>query len=308
MNTLSIIASVVAFAASGLTIRAFQLHFARRPRQTDLFQSAYCLIAAAAYLVQALTVLPRDTIDGMWLLCSLGFGVFFAFATLFSALCYLYGPMSLTSVIVNSSVALPVLFGCLILGEPITVPQLIGCALLMITFILSATQGGADETNRRISPRWLFFVAIAFVSNGATAIIQKQYKLSAPQAGGHGFMSAAYLTASLVLIVSFLIKRRLDARIPDGNRAETPRAPLSGARLAALLGLVAVAGLGSFAGNGILLRLSTRLPASLLYPFVNGGLCIVVSVFSVLLFGEKLTRQKVLVIAVGLLSVIALNL
>ncbi len=294
MNTVLIIFSVLAFAATSITTRVFQLKCAKNERDTDLFQSLFCLVGAVAYLIRAGFRFDLSLPQGI---SAALFGLFFAFASLFSAFCYMHGPMSLSSVIVNCSVVFPILYSCITLHESISLPQLIGCALLLITFILSTSH--AEDTEKKINLRWLLYIFIAFFSNGVTAVIQKRYKLSAPTADGNAFMGTAYLIAAVVLLISFLLKHRRPAAGDSG--ASFRFSPLVGL-------LILCAGLGSFFGNGVLLKLSTVVPASLLYPFINGGLCVTVSVCSLLCFREKLTVKKAAAILIGLASVIVLNL
>ena len=56
------------------------------------------------------------------------------------------------------------------------------------------------------------------------------------------------------------------------------------------------------------MSLSTKVPAALLYPFLNGGLCVAVSLFSIIIFREKLNLKKAITIFVGVSAVIVLNL
>ena len=72
--------------------------------------------------------------------------------------------------------------------------------------------------------------------------------------------------------------------------------------------LLIASGMGSFIGNGILMSLNTRMPASILYPMVNGGIGVLLSVVSCTVFKEKLTLLKFLAITVGIASIVFLNL
>lgn len=294
MSTVLIIISVLTFSATSIATRGFQLKCARSERDTYLFQAMFCLVGSAAYMIRSGMQLSMTA--AQYILAAL-FGIFFAFASLFSAFCYENGPMSLTSVIVNSSVVVPVVYSCVKLHEGITPFQLIGFILLIATFVLSVFQkktGG--EENKKAGLLWLAFVLVAFFSNGVTAVLQKEYKLSSPADEGYNFMGLAYLVAAAVLALTFVLKRK---NISDGK----------GFRFSPLCAvLILCAGLGSFAGNAVLLKLSTQVPAALLYPFVNGGLCVTVSVFSLAFFKEKLTVSKIFAIAVGIASIIFLNL
>ena len=296
MNIVLIILSIAAFSATSISTRAFQLKCSKSKRDICLFQSLFCFVGAAAYFIKAGM---RLQLSAAHLVMAMLFGVFFASASLFSAFCYEIGPMSLTSVIENSSVIIPVVYSCMLLNENVTLFQKIGFALLIATFVLSAFQGGSDDNRKKAGFLWFVFVLIGFFSNGITAVLQKQYKLAQPDADGSGFMGIAYLTAAVVLALAFALKRK------DGSDENAE----SAFRLSPLCVLFVVcAGLGSFVGNAVLMRLSTELPAALLYPFVNGGLCVAVSIFSLAFFREKLTFSKACTIAVGITSIVFLNI
>jgi Sugar transport protein. len=294
MNLFMLFFAVAAFTVNNVAVRIFQLHIGRSERDTHLFQGLFCLIAAISYL--AVSGFTYD-LSSKSLVFSLLFGIFFASASLFTAVCFACGPMSVTGVITNASVIIPVLYGCIALREAITPWQIAGCVLLAATFIISATNTDDNSKNKKANLRWLILVFIAFLSNGITAVLQKEYKLSAPDSGGNMFMAVAYFTAAVTFFVIYAAPRRgiVKSSVKLGHGA-----------LYALLTLTA--GLGSFIGNGIMLTLSVKMPASILYPFINGGLCIVISVISCLFFREKLTKQKAAAIAVGLCAVVALNL
>lgn len=72
--------------------------------------------------------------------------------------------------------------------------------------------------------------------------------------------------------------------------------------------LLVASSLGSFIGNGILMSLNTSMPASTLYPMVNGGIGVLVAVISCTVFKEKLTVLKLLAIITGVASIVFLNL
>lgn len=287
---LLILFSIVAFAINSLSVRIFQLKISSNRRDTDLFQGFYCLIAALAYWVASGF---QYTLSPIALIQAITFGLFFASACFFSAVCYECGPMSVTNVIINASVVIPVLVGCVLYKEAIGPAQLIGCLLLAATFIISAA-GTKDDHG--VNKLWLILVIIAFFSNGFTAVIQKMYKLSALESDGNMFMGIAYLTATIVFFLLALTQRKPPHA--TGKLHLPAYYPL----------LVGVAGLGSFAGNGVLITLSTQVPASILYPFVNGGLSIAVSIVSCVALKEKLTKRNLLAILVGLCAIVVLNL
>ncbi len=284
---------VLAFAANCLCVRIFQLRCARGRKDTDLFQAAFCTVGAVAYLASAGFEMELELAQGA---SAVLYGIFFASATLFSAACFQCGPMSVTSVIGNSSVVIPVLYSCVVLKEDITAFQIAGLLLLLVTFSFGAA-ASRDDGGKRVNVKWLVFLLIYFFSNGASAVVQKVYKLSANASDGNTYMSVAYMTAAAILALSCLRKT-----------AKEPKAPRDGKTVLLSVFLMLAAGLGSFIGNGVLMKLSTEIPAGVLYPFINGGLCVTVAVCSILLFREKMTLKKALTIFVGLAAVIILNL
>ena len=72
--------------------------------------------------------------------------------------------------------------------------------------------------------------------------------------------------------------------------------------------LLLMSSMGGFLGNSILMSLNTVMPASLLYPLVNGGIAVIVAIASCVIFREKLTLQRLMTILVGLSAIVALNL
>ncbi len=283
------------FSFHSITGRAFQLGVQRNERDIKIFQAAVCTIGAVAYLISSI-INTRFSfeISPIDVLSAVAFGVFFCLASLMSVLSFNYGPMSITSVITNASVVIPLLYSLIMLKEGITGWQIAGFILLMCTFVFSALGGKKNENSKYFT--WFILVIISFFSNGITAVLQKVYKLSTSGGDGNLYMAIAYGTAAIVFTIVFLV----DRKVPQ--KGEKFRSPAKFA-LYSLIG-----GLGSFVGNAILMYLADKLTASVLYPIVNGGLCVIVTLASCIIFKEKLTKMKIVTIILGAASIIALNL
>ena len=80
------------------------------------------------------------------------------------------------------------------------------------------------------------------------------------------------------------------------------------AALAALFFSSSAAGIGSCIGNGILSYLCTKINGGILYPFINGGLCVTVAIFSFAIFREKADKLKILSLITGIAAIILLNI
>ncbi|MPN32724.1 hypothetical protein SDC9_180204 [bioreactor metagenome] len=56
------------------------------------------------------------------------------------------------------------------------------------------------------------------------------------------------------------------------------------------------------------MNLSTKIQAPVLYPSLNGGLCISVAAFAFLLFKEKMTLKKGMAIVTGIIAIVVLSI
>ncbi len=294
MESILILPAVLSFAANQLMTRTFQVRIEKRNYAINLYQAAFTLVAAIAYLIFALAT--GSCFFAELLLPALLFGIGFSLASLFSAKCMAMGYMSLTSVIVNLSLILPVIFSWMAMGEDVTANAVIGLLLILLTLVLSSLSAGqSGSADIKI---WLPFVMIAFLANGSTAILQKQYKANYGEEELMLFMGIAYLVSALIFAGVYL-SRCLRAR-------EHVREQMAGIRYLPLLALVS--GLGSFGGNALLGYLCDKIDGAILYPCLNGGLCVTVALASFLIFREKPSVRKLLAVAIGVLAIVILNL
>ena len=286
-----IIISVVAFTLNGSCTRFFQLHFADQKNYLPLYQSLFCLIASIGFLCCSdLSIPPKAEA----LLYGVIGGLLFFGASFFGAKGMATGSMALSSIITNMSLLLPLLYSVLLLGESFTLFHLIGGSLFVCTFVLSAS--GSKQKNGG-GPLWLLFVSLAFLSNGMNAVVTKYYVLNAVVPQNNTFMAITYFTASLGFLTTFFLRQKRE-----------PLPKKSGGYFARLLSISALSATGSFGGNLLLTYLSGRVDGALLYPCINGGLCLLLTVTSCLLFRERMTLKKAVAIALGCSAIVILNL
>ena len=283
--------SVLAFALNGTCTRFFQLHFTDWKHYLPLYQSLFCLIASFGFLACSapLTVPNADTV----VYGILG-GLLFFGASFFSARGMATGSMALSAIITNMSLILPLLYSVLWLNEPFTLFHLVGGALFVCTFVLSASGSKQKSAGGGI---WVLFVSLAFLSNGMNAVVTKYYVLNASLPQNNTFMAITYFTASIAFLATFLHGRR-----------RTPSPAKDKQYFASLLLISTLAAVGSFGGNLLLTYLANKVDGAILYPCVNGGLCLVLTVCSCLVFRERLTLKKAAAILLGFSAIIILNL
>lgn len=262
--------------------------------QGDLwgFQASYLLVGCLIYFVLS-RFAPTQEIVG-WPL-AVGVGVCIAVANVCGAACYVWGPMSLTGIINNCSVILPVLVGCLAYHESLSKIQIFGMLFLLATLLISVEPSSTGR--REISPRWYLYIFLTFLSNGLASVMMNVYSKLSPTESNSGFLAIAYLVASACLIVCAGFGAR-------GSNAVSRRFRLT----ASFFGLVLIASMGAFASDALILWLNSVMPASLLYPLLNGATAVIVCITSCVYFKEKLVLRKFLAILTGIGAIVFLNL
>ncbi len=211
-----------------------------------------------------------------------------------SSRCLECGPMSLTSVITNMSLSIPIIYSLAVFGEVPTPLRVAGLVLMIATFVISAL-GKTGNGNGRVSTVWTVCVIIAFFANGITAVLQKQNAMH--KGDNTSFLALAYFVAFVCFFGIFLVENK-------GQRFKWSENFKCGA---AVVPITFLAGIGSFVGNGLLGSLSTRVDATILYPCINGGLALMSSAVSFLFFKEKFSAVKALSMAVGISAIILLT-
>ena len=102
---------------------------------------------------------------------SVGFSLFLSVSMYcgYKALCL--GPMSITSLLVSFSLVIPSIYGIAFCDEEMTFVKVIGFVLLFTALVLFNIK--KTEEDRKTSGKWLFYVAMTFLTNGGCSVIQK---------------------------------------------------------------------------------------------------------------------------------------
>lgn len=263
--------------------------------QKLLVNCLFSLVAAAALWVGRLAFPALFTVSRPTLLYGIGFGAAFALTILFYNLAISTGPLSYTTFYFSSSMLIPTLAGILLFREPFGV-SLAGALLLFLAAFYLLNVGAGGET--RGGPRWPLLCALTFVCNGLCAVLQKAQQDATGGGEAMGLMLVGFTTAFFCYGASYLLLR---GRIPSG---QADGLALASQNATAVLLLAA----GSAGGNLLLTWLAGRAPASYLFPLVQGGIVVGVTLCSVLFFHEKLSGRSKLGLALGVCAIAVINL
>ena len=289
--------SVLAFTFNVFGTKKYQVSVHESRRYLGLYQTLYCFIASVCFLLLSVFTGHFDLTDPVTIAAGVGFGILFFGASRLSSIAYIKGSVSLTAVIVNLSLLLPVFYSIFYLHEPFDILHGIGLSLFIACLFLSAFS--QKETGKAFSPVWLILVICGLLCNGTTGIIQKHYIMVHEMPNGTMLMTFGYSIATLCFLLTFLFER---VRIPK------QQLEFVGADARKTLILALVSGAGSFVGNMLITYLSDKLPGPILFPLVNGGLCMSSSLVSFFYFKEKPTVMKWIAIICGACAVVILSI
>ena len=221
---------------------------------------------------------------------ALAFATVYSCATVFSFLAINSGPFSLTNLISSYSLILPAIYGIALLDEPISIALIIGILLLMCSLVFINCESKGEP--KKITLKWMIFVFMAFVSNGSCSIVQRIQQINCDGRYKNEFMIIALCvsTAVLGIIAVFKGKKRALSNLKKGFWWCLLRGVLNG--------IV----------NLLVIVLALKIPASVMFPIISAGGIITAVCIALFLYKEKLTRMQLAGLALGIVSVVFLNL
>ena len=222
-----------------------------------------------------------------------GFALSYATATVFTVLAIRHGPLAKTALINSCSLLIPTFFGILILKEPISATLILGLALLIVALALINNQ----KRNREAKPltwRWVVFVSLAAIGNGMCSTVQKAEQLRFGDAGKNVFMIMALGMVSVFgLVLSFVLME---------ERVLWKISLKKGWHWALLCGVA------NGLTNTLVLSLYPRLPVSVVFPVISASAIVLSFLYATLIAKERYSACQKLGFAIGVLSVILLNI
>ena len=224
------------------------------------------------------------------LIYSLAFAFVYSMATVFLFLAIESGPLSITNLIVSYSLILPAAYGIIMLGEPISIGLIFGFILLLVSLMLINFENKAEP--KKITLKWVIYVAVAFLCNGACSIVQRLQQINCKGEYKNEFMiiALAISTLSMAIIAAVNEKKNLLTDIKKG------------------IGWCALHGISNGVVNLLIIVLALRMPASVSFPIISAGGIVAAFIISVTMYKEKLSKPQLVALVLGVASVILLNL
>ena len=223
------------------------------------------------------------------------FGAVFGFLTVLFQLSYIgamsCGNVSITVMLVNFSMIIPIAVSVIIYNEKLTVLRIFGIILIALAFVLST--GGKNENS--YSKKWFLLSIIASLMNGSLLVCQKLFGKSDWADENVSFVAYGYITATVISVLFCTVLYFKGNRITFKIK---PSVFLYALSLGLILGLFQV----------INTRAIATIESSLLFPTYNGGSLILSSISGVLILHDRLNKKQLLSIVIGTIAIIMMNI
>ena len=288
MAYLYLISSVIFSASANIFGKYYNIKNERRQDPVPLY---IFLLLISVFVGWGVLFAFNFSFDISVLPYSVAFAVSYSVCNLGIISALKYGPASLTSLFITLSLIFVTIWGFIFWNAELTVVVSIGLVLVVISIVFCLSGDRKDE--KKVSVKWLFFVLLACLGNAGCCIIQRTQQTVFEGKHGEMLMTFASLISLAVFFAVFAVKGRREAKTVFKRSWYLPVS----------------AGLCNVLNNLCVILLATsELSPSLIYPTIGVGGLVVVILFSLFAFKEKLKWTQWLGIAIGGIATILLSL
>lgn len=220
---------------------------------------------------------------------ALGSNLFFGLEALKS------GAMVLSSMAGSAGLLLPCVFGIFMFDEPMSLMQLFGILLLIFSGWLLI--GYSKKLKGSFTPRTMLLLIGSMLSNGFTMVAQKMFSKYLPDVSVSVFSFLAFGLVGAGMCVGLVPQLTKKEK-----REEIKKLPKAlwfyGAGLSTILLII----------NQLATIAAKVIPSAIMFPINDGGATIITALTGAVVFKEKLTARSVAGLALGIASLIVINL
>ena len=220
---------------------------------------------------------------------ALGSNLFFGLEALKS------GAMVLASMAGSAGLLLPCVFGIFMFDEPMSLMQLFG--ILLIIFSGWLLIGYSKKLKGSFTPRTMLLLIGSMLSNGFTMVAQKMFSKYLPDVSVSVFSFLAFGLVGVGMCVGLVPQLTKKEK-----REEIKKLPKAlwfyGAGLSTILLII----------NQLATIAARVIPSAIMFPINDGGATIITALTGAVVFKEKLTARSVAGLALGIASLIVINL
>ena len=262
---------------------------------------SYFLYGTYSYILAGLIAFVMLLFDGMsgFSLPAVGISALGAVSLAVSLFCSIEalksGVMVLAAMAGSAGLLLPCIAGIFMFNEPMKPMQFIGIALLIFSGWLLI--GYSKEQTGSFTPRTLLLLIGSMLSNGSVMLAQKMFSKYLPDTSVSIF---SFLTFGLIGIGMFIgLVPSLLSQSGRAKIAAVPKPVFLYGTISSII-LLAINQLATLAGRNV--------PSAIMFPINDGGATIITALTGAVVFKEKLTARSVAGLALGIASLIVINL
>ncbi|MCQ2432958.1 MAG: EamA family transporter [Clostridia bacterium] len=266
--------------------------------ELQLFNGCFTFIAMLGAGATALVRGGSLYIPFTGVLAAVAFGCVFSICVFSNLKALEVGPLSLTTLIVNFSLVMPLIYSFCFLGEELSMLRIIGIVLLVICMLLFTNPKVTGE--KKISGLWLVLSLTALFCNGFLSVTAKIYAMATDNAYSGPYLACCYLCATITSLILFAVLRSKQPREERRTMKDffTP----------GMFGCILLVGFANFGLNLVVVLLATLMDGAIVYPAIQGGGPMIAALCSRLFFGEQISWKKGAAILLGVLAIVLLNL
>ena len=223
------------------------------------------------------------------------FSLVFGVLTVAFQMCYISamscGNVSLTVLIVNLSMIIPILVSVFCYGEGLSVLRFIGILLTVFALFLSID----SKVEKRNFRKWFCLSILSSLFSGGLAVCQKIFSKTEWHTYSKPFVVCGYAVAAIISILIYIIFKCKGTGI-------SYKINIKVIGYAASIGIL----LGTF--QILNTKAITIIDGTLIFPAYYGGALILSYLSSLLILKEKISNKQKLSLAVGVIALVLMNL
>ena len=206
------------------------------------------------------------------------------------------GRVTLTVIINNFSMLIPMVYSIIFLDEGFGYIKLIATLLAAVSFFLVVKRDKNEkDIDGKVKIKWLIYTMLLFFSGGICSAIQKAYAVKIEEIQVFEFVAITYACAMILSLGLFGFERVTHREEKVGITGKM-------VLFAVLVGL----------SLGIFQCVNTYAPSvidgTVLYPAYNCGIAVLIAIIGAIVFKERLTVKQYIGSAIGIAAVVLLCL
>ncbi len=273
-----------------------QSKFSKKGSHTLAQSVLFTAVMFATISVMFLPTLFDGGVTGTTVLYAAALGIFSYLYQVFYVLALSRGRMTLTVLINNFGMLIPMAVSIFMLGDPFTPLIGVGVVLVFASLCLSVTQKKeARRSGGGEGAKWLILALIVFLTNGIASAAQKLYTAKAgADIQLFEFVCISYLFAAAASFITYLFLSPADKK--NGIKPITKGEAFIGCGVGAALGVFQCV-------NTVAMSL---IGGSVYYPANNCLTSLMLALIGALLFKERFTVKQYVGIVLGIVAVVIL--